>query len=80
MAEKCQSNGDKKVFISDIVKKNRINDFIIQKVNSKIYDDCQKEDYSFIGISSNDLFKDGLHLLGSKQSLANNFIFNINSF
>ena len=28
-----------------------------------------------------DLFKDGLHLLDrGKQSLANNFIFNINSF
>ena len=84
MAEKCKNNGDKKVFISDIVKKNRINDFIIQKVNSKIDDDCQKEDYSFIindGIGSNDLFKDDLHLLdSSKQSLANNFIFNIISF
>ena len=83
MAEKCKNNGVKNVFISGIVKNNRINDFITQEVNRKIYD-CQKEDYSFIindGIGSNDLFKDGLHLLDSgKQSLANNFIFNINSF
>ena len=66
MAEKCKSCGVKKVFISGIVKNNRINYFIIQEVNRKIYDDCQKEDYSFIindGIGSNDLFKDGLHLL-----------------
>ena len=37
------------------------------------------QDYSFIvndGIGSNDLFKDGLHL----RSLADGFIFNINSF
>ena len=84
MAEKCKNNGVMKVFISGILKNNRINDFITQEVNRKIYDDCQKEDYSFIindGIGSNDLFKDGLHLLDSgKQSLANNFIFNINSF
>ena len=61
---------------------NRINDFIIQEVNRKIYDDSQKGDYSFIindGIVSNDLFKDGLHLL-VKKGLANTFIFSINSF
>ena len=79
MAEKCKSSGVKKVFISGIVKNNRINDFIIQEVNRKIHDDCQKEDYRFNinnGIGSN-----GLHLLDSgKQRLANNFIFNINSF
>ena len=50
----------------------------------KIQDGCQKEDYSFIindGIVGNDLFKGGLYLLDSgKRSLANNFIFNINSF
>ena len=84
MAGKCKSSGIKKVFISGIVKNTQINDFIIQAVNRKIYDDCQKEDYSFIindGIGSNDLFKDGLHLLDSgKQSLADNCIFNINSF
>ena len=84
MAEKCKSSGVKKVFISGIVKNNQINDFIIHEVNRKIYNDCQKENYSFIisdGISSNDLFKDGLHLLDSdKESLANNFIFNVNNF
>ena len=85
MAEKRKKNEVKKVFISDIVKNNRINDFTTQEVNWKIYDDCQKEeDCSFIindGIGSNDLFGDGLHLLDSgKQGLANNFIFNINSF
>ena len=84
MAEKYKNNGVKKVFILSIVKNNRINDFITQEVNRKIYDDCQKEDYSFIindGIGSNDLFKDGLHLLDScKQDLANNFVFSINSF
>ena len=33
------------------------------------------------GVGSNDLFKDGLHLVDrGKRSLANNFIFNINSF
>ena len=48
MAEKCKSSGFKKIFTSGIVKNNRINNFIIQKVNSKIYDDCPKEDYSFI--------------------------------
>ena len=84
MAEKCKSSGVKKVFISGMVKNNRINDFIIQEVNRKIYDDCQKENYNFIindGIGSSHLFKDGLHLLDSgKQSLANNSIFNMNSF
>ena len=84
MAEKCKNNGVKMVFISSIVKNNRINDFITQEVSRRIYDDCQKEDFSFIvndGIGSNDLFKDGLHLLDrGKQSLANNFIFNINRF
>ena len=84
MAAKCKSSGVKKVFILGIVKNTQINDFIIQAVNRKIYDDCQKEDYSFIindGISCNDLFKYGLPLLDSgKQILANNFIFNINSF
>ena len=53
-------------------------------MNRRIYDDCQKEDYSFIfndGIGSNDPFKNGLHLLDSgKQSLVNNFISKINSF
>ena len=44
MAEKCKSSVVKKVFISDIVKNNRVNDFIIQEVNRKIYDGCQKED------------------------------------
>ena len=84
MGEKCKSSGVKKVFISGIVKNDRINDFIIQEVNRKIHDDCQKEIHSFIindGIGSNDIFKDGLRLLDSgKQSLADNFIFNINSF
>ena len=84
IAEKCKSSGVKNVFISAMVKNNRINDFIIQEVNRKIYDDCQKEDYSFIindGIGNNDLFKDGLHLLVSgKQNLANKFVFNTNSF
>ena len=84
MGEKCKSSGVKKVFISGIVKNDRINDFIIQEVNRKIHDDCQKENHSFIindGIGSNDIFKDGLRLLDSgKQSLADNFIFNINSF
>ena len=84
MAEKCKNNGVMKVFISGILKNNRINDFITQEVNRKIYDDCQKEDYSFIindDIGSNDLFKGGFHLLDSgKQNLANNFIFNINRF
>ena len=74
MAEKCKSSGFKKVFISGIVKNNRINDFIVQKVNRKICDDCQKEDHSFninCGIGSNDIVKDGLHLLNSgKQGLA----------
>ena len=83
IAEKCKSSGVKNVFISVMVKNNRINDFIIQEVNRKIYDDCQMEDYSFIindGIGSNDLFKDGLHLLDkSKKSLAN-FVYNMNSF
>ena len=40
MAEKCKSI--KKVFIWGIVKKTRINDFIAQEVNRKIYDNCQK--------------------------------------
>ena len=84
IAEKCKSSGVMNVFISAMVKNNRINDFIIQEVNRKIYDDCQKEDYSFIindGIGNNDLFKDGLHLLVSgKQNLANKFVFNTNSF
>ena len=44
MVEKCKSSVVKKVFISDIVKNNRVNDFIIQEVNRKIYDGCQKED------------------------------------
>ena len=44
MAEKCKSSGVKKVFISGILKNNRINDFIIQEVNRNIYDDCQIED------------------------------------
>ena len=44
MAEKCKSSVVKKVFISGIVKNNRVNDFTIQEVNRKIYDDCQKED------------------------------------
>ena len=83
IAEKCKSSGVKNVFISAMVKNNRINDFIIQEVNRKIYDDCQMEDYSFIinyGIGSNDLLKDSLHLLDrSKKSLAN-FVYNMNSF
>ena len=66
------------------MKNNPINDFITQEVNRKIYDDCQKEDCSFIindGIGSNDLFKDCLPLLDSgKQSLVNSFIVNIDSF
>ena len=84
MAEKYKSSGVKKAFISGIVRNNRINEFTTQEVNRKIYDDCQKEDYSFIindGIGNNDLFKDGLHLLVSgKQNLANKFVFNTNSF
>ena len=84
MTENCKSSDVKKVFISGILKNNRINDFIIQEVNRNIYDDRQIEDQSFInndGIGSNDLFKDGLHLLDSgKKILANDFIFNINSF
>ena len=84
MIEKCKKNNVKKVFISGIVKNNQTNDFITQEVNRRIYGDCQKEDYSIVvndGIGSNDLFKDGLHLMDSvKQSLANKFIFNINSF
>ena len=44
MAAKCKSSGVKKVFILGIVKNTQINDFIIQAVNRKIYDDCQKED------------------------------------
>ena len=83
IAEKYKSSGVKNVFISTMVKNNRINDFIIQEVNRKIYDDCQMEGYSFIinyGIGSNDLFKNGLHLLDrSKKSLAN-FVYNMNSF
>ena len=43
MAEKCKNNGIKNVFILDIVKNNRIIDFITQEVNRRIYDDCQKE-------------------------------------
>ena len=82
--KKCKSSGVKKAFISGVVRNNRINDFTTQEVNRKIYDDCQKEDYSFIindGIGNNDLFKDGLHLLVSgKQNLANKFVFNTNSF
>ena len=58
------------------MKNNRINDFIIHEVNRTIYDDCKKEDNSFIindGIGSNHLFKDGPNLLDSgKQSLENN--------
>ena len=83
-AEKCKTSGVKKGFISGIVKNNRFNGFIIQEVNRKIYDDCQKEGCSFIindGICSNNLFKNGLHLLDSvNKSLANNVVFNINSF
>ena len=75
--KKCKSSGVKKAFISGVVRNNRINDFTTQEVNRKIYDDCQKEDYSFIindGIGNNDLFKDGLHLLvNGKQNLANEF-------
>ena len=66
MAKKCKSSVVKKVFVSGIVKSNRVNDFIIQEVNRKIYDDCQKVHYSFIindSVGSNDLFKDVLHLL-----------------
>ena len=36
MAEKCKSNGVKKVFIFGIVKNNLINDFFIQEVNKKL--------------------------------------------
>ena len=43
MAQKCKNNGIKNVFILDIVKNNRIIDFITQEVNRRIYDDCQKE-------------------------------------
>ena len=43
MAEKCKNNCIKNVFILDIVKNNRIIDFITQEVNRRIYDDCQKE-------------------------------------
>ena len=44
MAENCKSSDVKKVFISGILKNNRINDFIIQEVNRNIYDDRQIED------------------------------------
>ena len=75
--KKCKSSGVKKAFISGVVRNNRINDFTTQEVNRKIYDDYQKEDYSFIindGIGNNDLFKDGLHLLvNGKKNLANEF-------
>ena len=44
---------------------------IVQRKTTVLYD----------GIGINDLLKDGLHLLDSgKQSLTNNYIFNINSF
>ena len=43
IAEKCKSSGVKNVFISAMVKNNRNNNSIIQEINRKIYDDCQKE-------------------------------------
>ena len=43
IAEKCKSSGVKNVFISAMVKNNRNNNSIIQEINRKTYNDCQKE-------------------------------------
>ena len=63
MAEKCKNNGVKKVFISGIMKNNRINDFITQEVNRRVYDDVKRRTtvllsmmVSVVTISSNMIF------------------------
>ena len=65
-----------------MLQTTRVTEDVIGKVNELVKDICKVERCFYVSndkITHANLFKDGLHLLDNgKQTLANNFLFNVN--
>ena len=80
MVKKCRNFGVKNIFVSGLVYKKRIKIEILEDLPKKFVSVCKEIQLHFIenrNICRFNHFKDGLHLLDSRNRLlANNFIFN----
>ena len=71
MAKKCRSYNVRKVFISGLVYKERINVKTLENIHDKIVSLCFKLSLRYTGnrnINANQLFKDRLHLVESGKT------------
>ena len=71
MAKKCRSYNVRKVFISALVYKERINVKTLENIHDKIVSLCFKLNLRYTGnrnINANQLFKDKLHLVESGKT------------
>ena len=71
MAKKCRSYNVKKVFISYLVYKERINVKTLENIHDKIVSLCFKLNLRYTdnrNINANQLFKDRLHLVESGKT------------
>ena len=71
MAKKCRSYHVRKVFISGLVYKEKINVKALENILDKIVSLCFKLNVRYTGnrnINANQLFKDRLHLVESGKT------------
>ena len=82
IAQKCKRYGIQKVLISGLLTTNRLAQDLLEELNKLIKNMCNVEGNCYVNndnINRANLFKDGLHLLDTgKQTLVNNFVFNVN--
>ena len=68
IARKCKRYGIQKILISGLLTTNRLAEYLIEEVNGLIKNMCNIEEYCYVNndnITRANLFKDGLHLLGT---------------
>ena len=84
IALRCRSHNIATIFISSIVYSTKVSHTIIQKLNELLLNECTKYDFHLVdnrAVSSENLWKDGVHLVESgKVIIANNLLNCINNF
>ena len=84
ISHKCKEHGVEEIIISSIVATENIDLNLLARVNASLCNMCRENGFCFLdnsNISSENLFKDKLHLLDSgKNILVNNFIYCINNY
>ena len=84
IALRCRSHNIATILIASIVYSTKVSHTIIQKLNELLLDECTKYGFHLAdsrAVSKENLWKDGVHLVGSgKVIIANNLLNCLNNF